>query len=75
MSDEESLEERNLVNLVLYNKGKLKRIQKGVSAAKLFSVDERRKLRRYGILTYYSMTWGLSKKAKEIIERGNDDGD
>ena len=41
MSDEESLEERNLVNLVLYYKAKLKRIQKGVSAVKLLSVEER----------------------------------
>jgi hypothetical protein len=52
MSDEGSFEEQNFVNMVVFHKSKLKKIQTGVSAGKLFTVDERRKLRHYGILTY-----------------------
>jgi len=67
MSDEESLEEQNLINLVFFHKSKLKKIQKGVSAGKLFTIDERRKLRKYGILIYRKRTWELTEKAKKVI--------
>jgi hypothetical protein len=68
MSEEESLEEQNLINLVFYHKSKLKKIQKGVSAGKLFTNHERRKLREYGILIYRNMTWDLTEKAKKVLE-------
>jgi hypothetical protein len=68
MSEEESLEEQNLINLVFYHKSKLKKIQKGVSAGKLFTNLERRKLREYGILFYRNMTWDLTEKAKKVLE-------
>jgi len=67
MSDETSLEERNLINMILFHKEKLRRIQKGASAIQLFSAEERRKLRRQDILTYRNMTWSISEKAREII--------
>ena len=69
MSDETTLEERNLINMILFHKTKLKRIQNGASADQLFSTKERRKLRRHGILTYRNMTWSISEKAGEIIEK------
>ena len=69
MSDEGSFEEQNLINLILFHKSKLKKIQKGVSAGKLFTIDERRKLRQYGILTYRKLTWGLSEKAEKILQK------
>ncbi len=68
MSDEGPFEEQNLVNLILFHKSKLKKIQKGVSAGKLFTVAECRKLRKYGILTYRKMIWELTEKAIKIIE-------
>jgi hypothetical protein len=69
MSDAESFEEQNLINLILYHKSKLRKIQKGVSAGKLFTIDERKKLRKYEILTYLKLTWGLSEKAKKILQK------
>jgi len=68
MSDEGSFEEQNLINLILFHKSKLKKIQKGGSAGKLFTIDERRKLRQYGILTYRKRTWAVSEKAIKVIE-------
>ena len=68
MSDEGSFDEQNLINLVFFHKSKLKKIQKGVSAGKLFTLDERRKLREYGILEYSKRTWIISEKGKQIIE-------
>ena len=68
MSDEESFEGQNLINIVLFHKSKLKRIQKGASAGKLFTNHERRKLKEYGILIYRKRTWELTEKAKRIIE-------
>ena len=68
MSEEESLEEQNLVNMILFHEEKLRRIMSGTSAVKMFSTEERRKLRRHGILTFRNKTWGLSEKAREIIE-------
>ena len=67
MSDKESFEERNLINMILFHKEKLRKIQKGASTLQLFSTEERRKLRRQDILTYRNMTWSISEKAKEII--------
>ncbi len=68
MSDEGSFEGQNLINIVLFHKSKLKRIQKGASAGKLFTSHERRKLKEYGILTYRKMIWELTEKAIKIIE-------
>ena len=68
MSDKESFEEQNLINLVFYHKSKLKKIQKGDSEGKLFTNLERRKLREYGILIYRNMTWDLTEKAKKVLE-------
>ncbi len=68
MSDEGSFEEQNLINIVLFHKSKLKKIQKGASAGKLFTSHERRKLREYGILIYRKMTWELTEMAKKVIE-------
>ncbi len=68
MSDEGSFEEQNLINMVLFHKSKLKKIQKGVSAGKLFTNHERRKLKEYGILTYRNKTWALTEKATKVIE-------
>ncbi len=67
MFDEGSFEEQNFINMVLFHKSKLKKIQKGVSEGKLFTIAERRKLRHYGILTYRKLTWELSEKAKKVI--------
>ena len=68
MCDEGSFEEQNLINLVFFHRSKLKMIQKGVSAGKLFTIFERRKLRKCGILTYRKMTWEVTEKAKKVIE-------
>ncbi len=68
MSDEESFEEQNLINLVLFHNSKFNKIQKGVSAGKLFTLHERRKLREYGILAYRKRKWELSEKAIKVIE-------
>ncbi len=68
MSGEGSFEEQNLINLILFHKFKLKKIRKGGSAGKLFTLDERRKLRQYGILTYRKLTWAVSEKAIKVIE-------
>ncbi len=68
MSGGESFEEQNLINMILFHKSKLKKIQKGVSAGNLLTIGERRKLRKYGILTYRKMTWELTEKAIKIIE-------
>ena len=68
MSDEESFEEQNLINLTLFHKSKLKKIQKGFSASKLFTLDERRKLREYGILAYRKRKWEITEKGKKAIE-------
>ncbi len=68
MSDEGSFEEQNLINTVLFHKSKLEKIQKGVSAGKLFTKGERRKLREYGILIYRSNIWELTEKARKVIE-------
>ncbi len=68
MPDEESFEGQNLINIVLFHKSKLKKIQKGVSAGKLFTNHERRKLKEYGILIYRKKTWELTEKAKKVIE-------
>ncbi len=68
MSDEGSFEEQNLINTVLFHKSKLKKIQKGVSAGKLFTNGERRKLREYGILIYRKKIWELTEKARKVIE-------
>ena len=68
MSDEGSFEGQNLINIVLFHKSKLKRIQKGASAGKLFTSHERRKLKEYGILIYRNKTWALTEKAAKVIE-------
>ena len=68
MSDEGSFDEQNLINMVLFHKSKLKKIQKGASAGKLFTHDERRKLKEYGILVYRKRTWNITEKGKQIIE-------
>ena len=68
MSDEGSFEEQNLINIVLFHKSKLKKIQKGVSVGKLFTIGERRKLREYGILIYRKRRWELTEKATKVIE-------
>ncbi len=68
MSDEGFLEEQNLINLVIYHKSKLKNIHKGASAGKLFTQDERTKLREYGILVYRKRTWKITEKGRQIIE-------
>ena len=68
MSDEGSFEEQNLINIVLFHKSKLKKIQKGASAGNLFTIGERRKLREYGILIYRSNIWELTEKARKVIE-------
>ena len=68
MSDEESFDEQNLINTVLFHKFKLKKIQKGASAGKLFTHDERKKLKEYGILTYRKRKWEITEKGKQIIE-------
>ena len=68
MSDEGGFEEQNLINLVYFHKSKLKRIQKGASAGKLFTREERGKLREYGILVYHKRTWKITEKGKQIIE-------
>jgi len=68
MSEGESFDEQNLINLVLFHKSKLKKLQKGGSAVQLFTMEERRKLREYGILEYRKRTWEISEKGKQIIE-------
>jgi len=68
MSDEGSFDEQNFINVVLFHKSKLKKIHKGVSAGKLFTNHERRKLREYGILIYHSNIWELTEKARKVIE-------
>jgi len=68
MSDEGSFDEQNLINTVLFHKSKLKKIHKGVSAGKLFTKGERRKLREYGILIYRKRRWELTEKARKVIE-------
>ena len=68
MSDEGSFDEQNLINTVLFHKSKLKKIQNGGSAGKLFTKGERRKLREYGILIYRKMRWELTEKAIKAIE-------
>lgn len=67
MSDEESFDEQNLINLVLFHKSKLKKIQKGASVGSL-STQERRKLIEYGILTYRKGKWEITEKGKKVIE-------
>jgi hypothetical protein len=68
MSVEGSFEEQNFINVVLFHKSKLKKIQKGGSVRKLFTIGERRKLREYGILIYRSNIWELTEKARKVIE-------
>ncbi len=68
MSEEGPFDEQNLINTILFHKSKLKKIQKGVSAGKLFTNHERRKLRENGILIYRKKRWELSEKAIQVIE-------
>ena len=71
MSDETSFEGQNFINIVLFHKSKLKRIQKGASAGKLFTNHERRKLKEYGILTYRNKIWTLTEKATKVLARAS----
>jgi len=68
MSEGESFDEQNIINTVLFHKSKLKMIQNGGSAGKLFTKRERRKLREHGILIYRKMRWELTEKAIKVIE-------
>ena len=68
MTDEESLEEQNFTNLVRFYEEELKKILIGVSVEESFTIFERRKLRRLGILVYRNKTWTLSERAIETIQ-------
>jgi len=59
--------ERIMRKHIRFYEEELKKILIGVSVEESFTIFERRKLRRLGILVYRNKTWTLSERVLEII--------
>lgn len=65
------LETKNFENMVHHNSSKLRLIQKGWSASRVFTLSERKRLKREGILLSSSSIndgFIISKKAAKILK-------
>ncbi len=67
MSDVESLEEQNIINIIVFYKAELKLILEGAPIDEVFNDSERRRLRGKGILGFIHPDWFITSKAKAIL--------
>ena len=67
MSEENSLEEQNINNIIEFYKAELRQVLEGASGEEVFNASERKNLRSKGILGFSHPDWFLTEKAKEIL--------
>lgn len=69
MSDMDSLEEQNIVNLIEFYEAELRLVLEGTSVDEVFDKVERRRLRSSGVLGYSSPGpgWFITEATKEIL--------
>ncbi len=70
MLDSATLEEMNVSNLIEFYRTELEKILKGVSPYSVLTLNERRSLRKNGILEFDHPDWLLTEKVKAIL-KGN----
>ena len=68
MSDEETLGEQNIVNIIEFYKAELRSVLEGSSIDEVFNDLERKKLRRKGILRYNYPDWYVTSRVKKILD-------
>ena len=67
MSDKDSLEEQNIINLIEFYEAELRLVLEGASLNEIFTDSERKKMRNKGILGFGHNTWFITEKAKKIL--------
>jgi hypothetical protein len=67
MSDVESLEEQNIINLIEFYERELRLVLEGAPVDEVFKDSERKRLRGNGILGFRFPNWYVTDRAKEIL--------
>jgi hypothetical protein len=69
MSEKESLEKLNFLNLIKFYEDELRAILDGNSVHDVFNQNERSKLRDKNILNYSLDCWYISDEVKDVLEK------
>lgn len=66
-----SLEYRSFKNLIYFYAFELRKIKSGMKASQILSYSERRRLKKYGVLTieYGLIKISLTEKAKKVLTK------
>ncbi len=63
----DSFEETNFRNIIEFHKKELRLLHNGAIIDEIFNTNEKRKLRKLGVLYYNNTNWHITEKAMEII--------
>ena len=69
MSKKNSIEEKNLVNLILYFEVELRLVLEGASVVEVFNGYEQKRLRNKGILAFRNQDWFITEKTRNVLKR------
>jgi hypothetical protein len=67
MSDKDSLDEQNIINLIKFYERELRLVLEGASIDEVFNESERKKLRSKRVLGFNHLTWFITAKVKKIL--------